>query len=128
VAIAAVIGASVVLYGKKGKQKHAGLASRIVAISIGIVVFDILLVFSFGLTAPGDFSLLLILSMAFCYFIIGLITRQSMSVLGAFTALSVFAARQLFPSYLYLAIAIFAGGAFAVYGALVLLRVGRADA
>ena len=51
-----------------------------------------------------------------------------MSVLGAFTALSVFAARLLFPSYLYLSIAILAGGGFIVYGAGALLLKGKADA
>jgi hypothetical protein len=126
--IAAVIGVSLALYGKKGRQKHPGLASRIVAISIGILVFDLLLVFSFGLTDPGDFTLLLVLSMAFCYFVIGLITRQIMSVVGAFIALSVFAARMLFPAFLYLSIAMLGGGAFLAFGAFVLLRKEKTDA
>jgi len=126
--IAAAIGLGVVLHGKKGGQRYPGLAARIVAISIGILVFDLLLVLSFGLADPADFTLLLVLSMAFCYFVIGLITRQSMSVMGAFIALSVFAAKMLFPSYLYLSIAVFGGGAFMGWGAVVLLRKDKTDA
>jgi hypothetical protein len=128
IAVAAIVAVSMSLYGKKGRQRHPGLALRIILISVGIVAFDFVLAFSFGLTAPGSFTLLLILSMGFCYFIIGLSTLRSMSFLGAFTTLSVFAARLLFPSYLYLSIAILAGGGFIAYGAGVLLYKGRADA
>jgi hypothetical protein len=126
--VAAVSGASAVLYGKKGRQKHPGLASRIVAITIGILVFDALLIFSFGLTGPQDFTLLLVFSGAFCYFIVGLITRQAMSAMGVFIALSVFAAKMLFPTYIYLAIAVFGGGAFIGWGLVILLRKATSDA
>jgi hypothetical protein len=126
--IAAVIGLGMALGGKRGRPRHPGLASRIVAISIGILVFDLLLAFSFGLTGPRDFPLLLVYSMAFCYFVIGLVTRQAMSLMGAFMALSVFGARMLFPSYLYLSIAILGGGSFIASGAFTLLRKEKADA
>jgi hypothetical protein len=127
-AVAAVIAASSILYGKKSRRKHPGLASRIVAITIGILAFDALLVFSFGLTGPRDFTLLLVYSMAFCYFVIGLITRQAMSAMGAFIAISAFAAKMLAPDYLYLAIAVFGGGAFIGWGLAILLRKAPSDA
>jgi hypothetical protein len=126
--IAAVIGVSMVLYGKKGRQRHPGVAAQIVAITIGMLVFDIMLVFSFGLTGPQDFTFILVLSMAFCYFVIGLTSRRSMSRLGAFIALALFGAKMLFPAYLYLSIALLGGGAFIVSGAVVLLRKEKKDA
>jgi hypothetical protein len=128
VGISAVIVTSIILYGRKGRQRHPGMASRIVAITVGILVFDGLLVFSFGLTGPQDFSYLLVISMAFCYFVIGLTTRQSMSVMGAFIALAVFGAKMLFPSYLYLSIGILGGGSFIASGLFILLRKGKSDA
>lgn len=128
VGIAAVIGVSAILYGKKGRQRHPGVAAQIVAITIGLLAFDAMLVLSFGLTGPQDFTFILVLSMAFCYFVIGLTVRQSMTFMGAFIALTLFGAKMLFPSYLYLSIAVLGGGAFIVSGAVILLRREKTDA
>jgi hypothetical protein len=123
-AIGGTIALGALFGGKGARQKIPGLATRIVLISIGLLVFDAMLIFSFGLTAPRDFTLILVLSLGFCYFVIGLTTRQSMSVMGALVALLVFGANLLFPSYFYLATGICAGLPFVVYGAAVLVRKG----
>lgn len=116
-----------IVLGRRPGRRQPGLASRIVAIAAGVVVFDALIILSFGLTDPRETSLLIVLSTAFCYFVIGLTTRQSMSVMGAFIALSVFAVQILLPSYLYLAIAVLGGGSFIASAAFLLLRKERAD-
>jgi hypothetical protein len=124
---AAMVAVGLSIVRKAGRAKHPGLASRIVAIAIGILAFDVMLALSLGLSDPRDFSLLIVLSMGFCYFVIGLTTRQAMSAMGAFIALSAFGARMLFPAYYHLAVAIFGGGAFIAWGLAVLLRKAESD-
>lgn len=125
--VSAMTAMGVAFSRRKGAARHPGLAARIAALSVALLAFDAMLIVSFGLTEPADFSLTLAYSLGFSYVVIGLTTRRSTSLMGAFVMASLFAARMLFPGYLYLAIGVLGGGAFIATGLLTLLAQEGAD-
>jgi hypothetical protein len=126
--IAAMILLGAVLYGRKSRQKHPGLAPRIVATALGVVVFDALLILLLRISEPRDVTILIMLSVALCYVLIGVYVRLLMCVMGALLGAVVAAAAVLWPSFLYFSIAVFGGGVFIGSGIAVLLGKEKADA
>nr|HID12202.1 hypothetical protein [Anaerolineae bacterium] len=77
---------------------------------LALGVFDVLLVWLFGLGSGLDLALLIILTIALGYFQFGLFTHWVISGIGALIAALSVGAAVLLPEYFYLAMAILGGG------------------
>lgn len=86
----------------------------------GIVLFDFLSVTLLGLSSPREVTILIVLSTALCYFLVGLLGRWQLSMLGSVLALVVVIRQLLLPEVLYLLIAVFGGGTFLWSGVSIL--------
>jgi hypothetical protein len=77
---------------------------------VGPVVFVVLIVWLFGLDTTRDVALLIVLTVAMCYFQVGVFYRRSISVVGAALAALAVGATVLLPDYFFLVMAFLSGG------------------
>jgi hypothetical protein len=91
---------------------------------LALAVFDILLIWLFGLTRGQEIALLILLTIALGYFLFGLFTHWAISAIGIFLAVLSVAAALLFPAYFDLALGFLGGGVLIVSGVW-FVRQGR---
>jgi hypothetical protein len=77
---------------------------------VGPVVFVVLIVWLFELDTTRDVALLIVLTVAMCYFQIGIFYRRSISLVGVALAGLATGAAVLLPDYFFLVMAFLSGG------------------
>ena len=94
-------------------------------ISLGFVAlfaFVMLLAWLFDLDSTRDISLLIVLTIALCYVLVGLFTHWGTAVVGAILASLTVGAAVLLPEYFFLAMAFLSGGLLIGSGLLFVRR------
>ncbi len=91
---------------------------------LALAVFDVLIIWLFGLTEGQKIALLILLTIALSYFLFGLFTHWAISAIGTFLAVLSIVAALLFPSYFDLAVGILGGGVLIASGVW-FVRQGR---
>lgn len=83
---------------------------------LSLLVFDLLLIWLFGLTEGREIALLILLTIALGYILFGLFTHWTISAIGLFLAVLSVAAALLLPAYFDLAVGFLGGGVLIASG------------
>jgi len=117
-----------VLYGKRSENRVPGVNVRIWGAIGGVTVFAVLLIaLLFGTPGPRELTIVIMLTAALCYFLVGIFTNPRLCIMGGLMAAALTVADLVFPGYFYLVVAISCGGLLILTGVTTLTRPVRRD-
>ncbi|HBD93783.1 MAG: hypothetical protein A2015_00765 [Spirochaetes bacterium GWF1_31_7] len=111
---------SKVLYGKNNKFIFPKILFKIFLISVGVIIFDIIIIWMFNLKTIQNITLLIILSTALCYFIIGVFNNNLLIILAILLVFFCIIGYIFFIKYLYLFAGVSCGSSLILTGVLIL--------